>query len=87
MGRLVRLLAFGVAVALVALFVLPFLAWVGIVSLWPVLNRVETGATPEYPDLQPLTVARPPARVFETALAVARGRPRWTVVRADPAPA
>jgi hypothetical protein len=56
------------AVALAALFVIPSLARMGIVFLWPVLNRVETGRTPEYPDLQPLTVALSPARVFEAAL-------------------
>lgn len=84
MGRLLRLVAFGGAVALVALYVLPFLSRVGIVSSWPVLNRVETGATPEYPDVQPLTVALPAGRVFNAALAVARALPRWTVVRADP---
>lgn len=85
MGRLLRLLAFGGAVALVALYVLPFLSRVGVFSLWPVINRVETGATPEYPDLQPLTVALPPGRVFDSSLAVARALPRWTVVKADPA--
>lgn len=85
MRRLLRLLAFGVAVALVAFLVLPVLSRVGILSAWPVLNRVETGTTPEYPNLQPLTVALPPGRVFEAALAVARTLPRWTVVKADPA--
>ncbi|MGH7407305.1 MAG: DUF1499 domain-containing protein [Candidatus Methylomirabilales bacterium] len=85
MGRFFRLIAFIAAVAAVALFVLPSLARMGIVFFWPVLNRVETGKTPKYPDLQPLTVALPPARVFEAALTVARTLPRWTVVRTDPA--
>jgi len=84
-GRILRLIAFMAAVALAALFVIPSLARMGIVFLWPVLNRVETGRTPEYPDLQPLTVALSPARVFEAALTVARTLPRWTVVKADPA--
>lgn len=85
MGRFLRFLAFAASVALVALVVLPFLARVGIYSSWPVLNRVETGTTPEYPDLQPLTAALPPGRVFEAALSIARTLPRWTVVKADPA--
>ena len=85
MGRILRLIAFMAAVALAALFVIPFLARMGIVFLWPVLNRVETGRTPEYPDLEPLTVALSPARVFEAALTVARTLPHWTVVKADPA--
>ena len=84
-GRILRLIAFMAAVALAALFVIPSLARMGIVFLWPVLNRVETGRTPEYPDLEPLTVALSPARVFEAALTVARTLPRWTVVKADPA--
>jgi uncharacterized protein (DUF1499 family) len=84
-GRFLRLLAFGAAVAAVALFVLPFLSRVGVLSLWPVINRVETGTTPAYPDLQPLAVALPPGRVFEASLAAARTLPRWTVVKADPA--
>lgn len=85
MGRLLRLLAFAAAVAFVALLVLPILSGVGIVVFWPLINRAETGKTPEYPDLQLLTVALPPSRVFEAALAVARSLPRWTVVKADPA--
>lgn len=85
MGRLVRLLAFLAAALLVALFVIPSLARMAIFPIWPVLNRVETGKTPEYPDLQPLTVALPPPLVFTAALGVARALPRWTVVRSDPA--
>ncbi|MCI0370792.1 MAG: DUF1499 domain-containing protein [candidate division NC10 bacterium] len=85
MSRFFRLIAFAGAVAVVAFFVLPSLARMGMVLFWPVLNRVETGKTPEYPDLQPLTVALPPARVFGAALTVARTLPRWTVVRTDPA--
>lgn len=85
MGRLLRFLAFAAAVTFVAFLVLPFLSHVGLLSLGPVVNRVETGKTPEYPDLQPLTAALPPGRVFEAALAVARTLPRWTVVKAEPA--
>lgn len=85
MGRLVRLIAFLAAVALVALFVIPTLARVAIFPLWPVLNRVETGKTPEYADLQPLTVALPAPQVFTAALGVARTLPRWTVVKSDAA--
>jgi len=84
-GRILRLMVFMGSVALTAHFVIPSLARMGIVVLWPVLNRVETGRTPKYPDLQPLTVALPPARVFEAALTVARTLPRWTVVKSEPA--
>lgn len=85
MRRLIRLTAFLAAIGLVALFVVPSLARMGTAILWPPLHRVETGRTPEYPDLQPLTVALPPTRVFEAALTVARTLPHWTVVKADPA--
>ncbi len=36
-------------------------------SVWPVLNDVSTGQTPEYPELQPLYYSAPPQRVFEEA--------------------
>ena len=34
-------------------------------AIWPVINRVETGATPEYPEIQPLYYSAPPQRVFD----------------------
>ena len=85
MRRLIRLTAFLAAIALTALFVIPPLARMGTAILWPPLHRVETGRTPEYRDLQPLTVALPPARTFDAAMTVARTLPRWTVVTAVPA--
>lgn len=40
--------------------------------IWPTINDVATGATPEYPDLQPQHVANPADQVFAAALAAAR---------------
>ena len=49
-------------------------------ATWPLLNDVETGRTPEYPDLQVRTYeagVETVARAVREALA---GLPRWTVV-------
>ena len=58
------------AVALVA---------VAAVLAWPRLNVVETGRTPEYPDLVPRRYAATPDRVVETVEAVVHAMPRWTL--------
>jgi len=54
-----------VIVALVALTV-------GTAAIWPVINDVKTGATPEYPDLQAQHFKASPDKVFDAALAVSR---------------
>lgn len=40
--------------------------------IWPTLNDVRTGATPEYPELQPQRFAQPFEQVFAAAAATAR---------------
>lgn len=40
-------------------------------SIWPAINDVRTGATPEYPDLQAQHFRQPAEKVFDAALAVA----------------
>ncbi len=52
---------------------------------WPILNEVETGATPEYPELQPHYYSTEPARIHEEAKAAVEELQRWEVVDADPA--
>jgi hypothetical protein len=42
----------------------------GLALAWPRIDRVETGHTPEYPDLQPRTYSASPARVEKAARAV-----------------
>lgn len=49
----------------------------------PRINDVETGRTPQYPDVQPLHVEMPADRVFAAAAAVAGRMRRWTVVKVD----
>ena len=50
----------------------------------PRINDVETGRTPQYPDVQPLHVPLSPDQVFLAVSAVAGRMRRWTVVRVDP---
>jgi uncharacterized protein (DUF1499 family) len=40
--------------------------------IWPTINDVTTGATAEYPDLQPQRFSKPADQVFAAALATAR---------------
>ena len=59
-------------------------AWA--VTAWPRLNDVETGRTPEYPDLQVRTYAAAPGRVAQALKDALGGRPRWTVVGSGQGP-
>lgn len=50
----------------------------------PRINDVQTGRTPQYPDVQPLHVKRPPDEVFSAVAQLAGTQKRWTVVKVDP---
>ena len=50
--------------------------------VWPTINDVRTGATPEYADLQPQRFQQPYERAFDAALAVAQ-RLGWEVTAQD----
>lgn len=54
-------------------------------SIWPVINEVETGATPEYPEVQPQYYTTEPRRVFDESTAAVEELEQWTVVSSDPA--
>ncbi len=56
---------------------------IGLAFIWPTINDVTTGATPEYPDLRPQVFAKPYEQVFDTAAAVAREQEGWEVTRED----
>jgi uncharacterized protein (DUF1499 family) len=45
---------------------------IGLAFVWPTINDVRTGATPEYPDLQPQRFSKPADQIFAAALAAAR---------------
>lgn len=58
----------GVIVAVVLLASAPFILGL----IWPRINDVRTGATPQYPDIQPQRFNRPFDKVFDAALATAQ---------------
>jgi len=66
--------------------VLLALAAVWAVTAWPRINDVETGRSPEYPDLQVRTYAASPAHVAEALKKALSERPRWTVVGSGQGP-
>ncbi len=51
--------------------------------MWPLINDVETGATTQYPDIQPQTFVLDPHTTLEECEAVARTLRRWTVVTVE----
>ena len=59
-------------------------AVIALLRSWPVINVVETGSTPEYPDLLPKSYQAKPGRVFDAALRAVSRMPRWTVVSSRP---
>jgi uncharacterized protein (DUF1499 family) len=73
---LVLTLVTGLVVAVGLLFV------VG--SRWPVINVVETGGTPEYPDIVPRRYAAGKDRVFDAALHAVSRLPRWSLISYKP---
>jgi uncharacterized protein (DUF1499 family) len=54
-------------------------------SIWPVINEVETGRTPEYPDLQPQYYNADPGRVFTQSRDAITSMTRWKVVSSESA--
>src|SRR6478672_10205805 len=57
----------------------------GVLALrsWPMINIVETGRTPEYPDIQPRMYQKPTAEVFDAALHAVNRLSRWSLVGYD----
>jgi uncharacterized protein (DUF1499 family) len=55
---------------------------VGVAAVWPTINDVRTGATPEYADIQPQRFRQPVERVFAAALLTAQGT-GWEVTAVD----
>jgi uncharacterized protein (DUF1499 family) len=47
---------------------------------WPLVGEVETGRTPEYPDLKVREFAAPPDRVSKAVETILAARPGWEVV-------
>lgn len=53
-------------------------------KIWPTINIVETGKTPEYPDVMPRQYPASKDRVFDAALHAVSRMPRWTLVSSRP---
>jgi hypothetical protein len=68
----------GSIVALVLLASSPFI----VRFIWPRVNDVKTGATPEYPDIQPQRFNQPFDRVFDAAMGAAQAM-GWEMREAD----
>jgi len=49
-------------------------------TAWPRINDVETGKTPEYPDLKVKLYSQPPEKVAKAAEEAIKSLPRWTLV-------
>lgn len=60
------------------------LAAVALLRTWPVINVVETGRTPEYPDLQPRQYQARKDQVVDAALRAVKMLPRWSVIATRP---
>ncbi|MCI0524883.1 MAG: DUF1499 domain-containing protein [Acidobacteria bacterium] len=68
----------GTIVALVLLASSPFLLRL----VWPQINDVKTGETPEYPDIQPQRFNRPFDKVYDDALAATQAM-GWEIRETD----
>jgi uncharacterized protein (DUF1499 family) len=65
---------------LIAILGAGILVWVYLLRAWPLINVVETGRTPQYPDIIPRVYQAEPGRVFDAALHAVNRLPRWTLV-------
>lgn len=63
---------------------LAILVLVTLLGTWPMINVVETGRTPEYPDLQPRRYEAGGERVFDAAMHAVNRLPRWTLISYEP---
>jgi uncharacterized protein (DUF1499 family) len=68
----------GVIVAVILLAMSPF----ALRLIWPNINDVRTGETPEYPDVQPQRFNQPFDKVFDAALATAQAM-GWEIRETD----
>jgi hypothetical protein len=56
------------------------LAGVWAIAAWPRINDVETGKTPEYPDLKVRVYSQGPEKVAKAAEDAVKSLPRWTLM-------
>lgn len=60
------------------------LGGLGLLRAWPAINVVETGKTPEYPDIVPLVYRAEAAQVLDAVLHAVHRLPRWSLVAYRP---
>lgn len=60
------------------------IAVAGLLLAWPRINVVQTGKTPEYPDLQPRRYSLSLDRVFDGVLQAVNRLPRWVLITHEP---
>ncbi len=65
----------GIIISLVLLAGSPFILGL----IWPRINDVSTGTTPQYPDLQPQSFNQPVEKVFDAALETSKAM-GWDVI-------
>ena len=75
-GRKIRRTLFGVAVFVSFLFLVSMM-------IWPVINEVSTGETPQYPDIRPQSLRFSPDLVLERAVETIDDLPRWETATVD----
>jgi uncharacterized protein (DUF1499 family) len=68
----------GIIVALFLLAGTPFILGV----IWPRINDVSTGATPQYPEIQPQKFNQSPERVFDAAVETSKAM-GWDLIETD----
>ena len=71
-------------VTIVAIAGAVVLGAVVLLKAWPLINVVETGRTPEYPDITPRVYRVSTDRVFDAALHAVHRLPRWSLVSSRP---
>lgn len=60
-----------------SLSALAVVAMVVTAAIWPILGEVETGNTPEYPDIQPHYYSADPDELYDEAIAAVDELDRW----------
>ena len=73
-------IAAGIIVGIILLAGSPFVLRL----IWPTINDVSTGATPQYADIQPQRFNQPMEKVFNAALEMAR-QMNWEIRESAPA--
>ena len=72
-----------IAIAVVA-GITGFLLVLFALRAWPLINVVETGRTPEYPNITPRVYRESRDRVFDAALHAVHRLPRWSLISSRP---